>query len=233
VSVAEVPLFPAGFRTRAPAFRRAGAARCIVALVVMWFAAASSGRATEPGPRPAANSEIQIEGGESVGNFHLFAYAENRRLRPFGIEYDRELFGRLFGAEFDYVGEVLPLVLLNEPARYGKDSRALTTARQEQYGAGISPTGFRFLWRKRGQFQPYWNAKGGFLYFQNRVLSTEGTHLNFSVEFSLGVEKALTPRLGFRAGYSDFHISNGNIARKNPGIDFMYFNAGLTCRLGK
>jgi len=168
-----------------------------------------------------------------VGNYHLFAYAENRRIRPFGVEYNRQLPVGLFGAEFDYTGEVLPVLLLNEPAKYGTDSRALTTARQEQYGAGISPTGFRLIWRKRGQFQPYWNAKGGFTYFKNRVLSTEGTHLNFTCEFSVGVEKALTPRLGFRAGYSDFHISNGNIARKNPGIDFMYFNAGINYRWGK
>jgi Lipid A 3-O-deacylase (PagL) len=200
---------------------------------MMWFATAWPGFALEPGSQHPANIEIQVEGGESVGNFHLFAFAENRRLRPFGIEYDRQIFGRLFGAEFDYVGEVLPLVLMNEPARYGENSLALTTDRQEQYGAAISPTGFRLIWRKRGQIQPYWNAKGGFLYFKNRVLSTEGTHLNFSAEFSLGVEKALTSRLGFRAGYSDFHVSNGNIARKNPGIDFMYFNAGLTYQLGK
>jgi len=176
--------------------------------------------------------EIQIEGGQSVGNYHLFAYAENRRLRAYGTEFDRQI-GRLFGSQLDYVIEVLPVVLVNEPALYGADSRALTLERKEQYGAGISPIGFRLIWRKRGQFQPYWNSKGGFLYFQNRLLSTEGTHMNVSVEFSLGVEKALTSRVGFRAGYSDFHISNGNIARRNPGIDFMYFNAALTCRLGK
>lgn len=168
-----------------------------------------------------------------MGNYHLFAYAENRRLRPFGLEYNRQLPVGLFGAEFDYTGEVLPVLLLNEPAKYGANSRALTTARQEQYGAGISPTGFRLIWRKRGQFQPYWNAKGGFTYFKNRVLSTEGTHLNFSCEFSVGVEKSLTKRMGFRAGYSDFHLSNGNIARKNPGIDFMDFNGSINFTLGK
>ncbi len=196
-----------------------------------WLASAVRTCAAEPPPR--ALGEIQFESGDSVGNFHLFAYAENRRLRPIGIEYDRPIFGRLFGAELDYAAEVWPVILLNEPARYGTDGRALTTERQEQYGAGFAPIGFRLLWRRAGQFQPYWNSKGGFLYFKNRVLSTEGTHLNFSAEFSLGIEKAITSRLGMRAGYSDFHISNGNIARRNPGIDFMYFNAGLTWRLGK
>jgi hypothetical protein len=150
-----------------------------------------------------------------------------------GVEYDRHSFGRLFKAHLDYVGEILPAILMKEPVKYGPDGRALTKQRQIQYGAGVSPFGFRLLWRGPGKLQPYGTAKGGFVYFKNRVLSTEGTHLNFSAEFSVGVEKALSPHWGFRAGYSDFHISNGNIARKNPGIDFMYFNGAVTYRFGK
>lgn len=189
------------------------------------------------GPRPAlgegpheAKSEIQLESGDSIGNYHLFAYAENRRLNFIGLEYDRHAFGRLFGARFDYVTELLPVILVNEPAQYGADSRALTTARQEQYGVGYCPMGLRLKWRKPGALQPYWMGKGGILYFKNRILSPQGTHLNFSAEFSVGVEKALSSRIGFRAGFSDFHFSNGNIARKNPGIDFMYFNGGVNFR---
>lgn len=178
-------------------------------------------------------SEIQIEGGDSIGNFHLLAYAEDRRILPLGVEYDRHSFGHLFRANLDYVGELLPVFLMNEPAKYASNGKALTTERQIQYGAGVSPIGFRLLWRRPGQLQPYGNAKGGFLYFKNRVLSPEGTHLQFSAEFSLGVEKAINQRWGFRAGYSDFHVSNGNIGRHNPGIDFMYFNGALTYRFGK
>lgn len=179
----------------------------------------------------AVKSEFQLESGDSVGNYHLFGYAENRRLNYIGLEYDRHSFGRLFGAQFDYVTELMPVILVNEPALYGADSRALTTARQQQYGVGYCPIGLRLLWRKPGQFEPYWMVKGGLLYFEDRILSTEGTHLNFSAEFSIGVEKALTPRLGFRTGFSDFHFSNGNIARRNPGIDFMYFNGGVNYRI--
>jgi hypothetical protein len=184
------------------------------------------------GPAETKN-EIQVENGVSVGNYHLFAYAENRRLRYIGIEYDRHSFGRLFGAQFDYVAELMPMILVNEPAVYGADSVALTTARQEQYGVGFCPMGLRLIWRKPGKLQPYWMGKGGILYFDNRVLSTEGTHMNFSAEFSVGVERAVSSRMGFRAGFSDFHFSNGNIARKNPGIDFMYFNVGVNYRFGK
>ena len=180
--------------------------------------------------RGTTKNEFQLESGVSVGNYHLFAYAENRRLHYVGIEYDRHSFGRLFGARFDYVTEFMPVILVNEPAEFGADSRALTTERQQQYGLGYCPMGLRLIWRKPGKLQPYWMGKGGVLYFQNRILSTEAAHLNFSAEFSIGVEREVKSGFGFRAGFSDFHISNGNTARRNPGIDFMYFNLGANYR---
>lgn len=206
----------------------------IVLIAVVWFAAVSLARSAEPGAaQPPARIDIQIESGYSVGNFHLFAYDENRHILPIGIEASHPIFGHLFRSELDYVGEVLPAVLLDEPAKYGADGGALTRDRQWQYGAGISPLGFRMIWRRRGGFQPYGIAQGDILYFRNRVLSTQGTHLQFGSQIGLGIEKALNSRLGLRAGFSDFHVSNGNIGRRNPGIDFMYFTGSLTCRLGK
>ena len=214
--------------------RLSGAVAPVVLLALMWFATAALARAVEPSPsRPPARMDLQIESGYSVGNFHLFAYSDNRHILPIGVELHRPIVGRLFRAELDYVGEVLPVVLLNEPAKYGADGHALTLKRKWQYGAGLSPVGFHMIWRQRGLFQPYGIAQGDLVYFQNRVLSTQGTHLQFGSEIGLGVEKALTPRLGFRTGFSDFHLSNGNIGKRNPGIDFMYFTGSLTCRLGK
>jgi hypothetical protein len=68
--------------------------------MLMCFTQAPFGPAEEHGQRPPANIEIQIEGGQSVGNYHLFACADNRRLRAFGTEYDRQI-GRLFCSQLD------------------------------------------------------------------------------------------------------------------------------------
>ena len=200
------------------------------AVSLLWAPSATSQSEAAPAP---VKSEIQIEGGSSVGNFHLFGYSDNRRMMPFGFEYDRHTWGGLIGSKVDYVGELLPVVLLDEPAKYGTNGKALTTDRQIQYGAGISPLGVRMIWRKAGQFQPYLIGKGGVLYFQNRVLSSEGTHLQWSSEFGGGIEKAVTDRIGYRISYNDFHFSNGNMGRHNPGIDLMYINAALTFRFAK
>lgn len=177
-------------------------------------------------------SQIVAEGGSSVGNIHVFAFASDRRIAPLGLEYDRHSWGSFLTARVDYVAEVLPVVLLNEPAQYGADSIALTTARQVKYGFGFSPAGVRLLWRRHAALRPYLIGKGGLLFFPDPVLSPLDGHLSFSAQFGGGVEETLTRRISLRLGYSDFHFSNGGIATRNPGIDFMYFNAGLCFRLG-
>jgi hypothetical protein len=193
---------------------------------------AAQAQSTAAGERPPVESQVVVEGGSSIGNIHVFAYADGRRIAPFGVEYDRHSWGSFLSARVDYVGEVLPVVLMNEPARYGADSIALTTDRQVKYGFGFSPVGVRLLWRRDAAFRPYLTGKGGLLIFPDPVLSPLDGHLNFSAQFGGGVEETLTRRVCLRLGYSDFHMSNGGIATRNPGIDFMYFNAGLVYRLG-
>lgn len=173
-------------------------------------------------------SEIAIESGTSVGNIHIFCFADNRRLTPFGFEYDRHSWGHLIGAHVDYVGEVLPVVLVNEPASYRLDSRALTSSRKVHYGFGLSPIGVRMMWRPDRGVSPYLIAKGGMIYFKDRILSAQSMKLNFTAQFGGGVETTLRSGLRLRVGYSNFHISNGDVARRNPGIDFMFINAGLS-----
>ena len=99
--------------------------------------------------KPPVERQIVFEGGSSVGNIHVFAFATDRRIADLGVEYDLHSWGSLLTARVDYVAEVLPTVLLNEPAQYGANSIALTTARQVKYGFGFSPVGVRLLWRRR------------------------------------------------------------------------------------
>jgi hypothetical protein len=202
-----------------------------IPLVVMqlWASATATGQQS----RPPVQSQIIFESGTSVGNIHLFAYAADRRIIPFGIEYDLRFKDWWRPLHIDYVAEIMPVIFLREPAEFAPDSKPLTTSRQTNYGLGLWPAGFRVYGSHKRRVHPYFIAKGGFLYFGQRPLSQESTKLNFSSQIGGGAEVALNPRLGLRLGFSDFHFSNGNISARNPGIDFMYFNAGLSCRLGR
>jgi len=188
---------------------------------------------TENAGKKPVESELAVEGGGCFGNWHIFAYAEDRQINTFGMEYDRHSWGGFLTARVDYVAEIVPVVLLNEPAKYAYDSDPLTTARQVKYGADISPIGVRLLWRRDAAFKPFLISQGGVAYFKDRILSPGDTHLQFTAQFGGGFEQRIAPRVGFRAGLSEFHISNGNIAASNPGIDFMYVYGQLSYRLGK
>ena len=177
--------------------------------------------------------EVSLEGGTSVGNIRLFAYAEDRRIYPIGFEYDRHSWGGVIGARVDYVIELLPVVLLNGPAKYDSHGTALTTARSTRYGAGFSPVGVRLLWRRNKILKPYLIGEAGILYFEDRALSTLGSHLNFSAQFGAGVEQTLSHKFELRLGFNDFHFSNGDIVARNPGIDMMAFNTGVAYRFGR
>jgi hypothetical protein len=185
-----------------------------------------------PAQRPI-EKEVAFECGSSVGNIQIFAYAEDRRINPCGVEVDRHSWGGFLTARVDYVAELLPMVLLTGPAKYSASSQPLTTAHQTQYGAGLSPVGVRLLWRRDKGFKPYLMGKGGVLYFVDRALSPKATHLNFSAQFGAGIEERLSPRLDLRLGAGDFHFSNGDIAARNPGIDFATLSVSLGYRFGR
>jgi opacity protein-like surface antigen len=178
-------------------------------------------------------SELALVTSVSVGHYRIFGYDGSREIYPLGLEYDRHIFGGLLGARVDYVAEVLPVLLLNEPANYAVSGAPLTTRRQVEYGAGLSPVGARLLWRRNQRWKPYIVGKGGVAYFTQRVLSTEGTHLNFTAEFGGGVEARIAPRLDLRAGYGIFHVSNGDIGRHNPGLDVSSVSFAVGYRFGR
>lgn len=200
----------------------------LAALLILWTPSATS--QPEGGPAPAKN-EFQAVGGFSVGNLHLFGVSDDRQVYPFGVEFDHKYFPGLGWAHLEYVAEFLPVVLLNEPAEYDIKGHALTSDRKLVYGVGATPIGWRIMFRKPGKIQPYLIGKGGVLYFTDRVLSTEGTHVQWNAQYGLGFQKDVSNRMGFRLAYNDFHFSNGNIGRHNPGIDLMEIQMGVTFRL--
>jgi hypothetical protein len=179
-------------------------------------------------------SELIVEGLASYGNYRIFASGRDCKLYTAGVEYDRHSWGYLLRARVDYVAEVLPLILLNEPAQTTTWGSPLTYARQIVPGVGISPIGFRILWRSNKAIKPYLLAKGGILVFDKKVLSSEATYQNFSLQSAAGVQVKLTQRLDLRLGlFSDFHFSNAFAVPINPGLDVMNANLGLSYHFRK
>ncbi len=187
-----------------------------------------------PSGRTPVEQDIVVEALASYGNYKIFASGTNFKLYTAGLEYDRHCWGRFLGARMDYVAEVLPVVVLAKPVSVDFFGNTASTAREVVPGVGVSPIGFRMLWRDGKFLKPYLSAKGGMLAFTEKVPARESSYENFSLQSAMGVNVRMNPKIDLRLGlFSDFHFSNAFIVPSNPGLDVMSANLGISYHLGK
>ena len=180
-------------------------------------------------PRPV-ESQLIFEGQGSFGNYRIFAQGENSKLFSAGVEYERHSWGCFLNARVFYVAEFLPFVLLHEPANLNYYGITRDTAKQNDPGIGVTPIGFRLLWRDGRGFQPYLMAKGGVLVFTRKAESPNASYENFSFRAETGVQIRMTRRVDLRLGVGDYHFSNGFVVSSNPGLDVMSYMGGIVWR---
>ena len=176
-------------------------------------------------------SEIVYESLNSFGHLKVFGNTWWSYLHVAGVEYDRNTWSKFIGARMDYVGEILPVVILKEPAKTDVFGDPLTNTFQTVGGLGISPVGLRMMWRDGKRWKPYFMAKGGVIAFTKKSPGTNSTYQNFSLQQNVGVQFQLRKNWDLRAGVGDFHFSNGYMVPSDPGLDEMNFTVGLSYRL--
>jgi hypothetical protein len=176
-------------------------------------------------------SELDFEGLNSFGHYHIFAYTWWSYLHVGGVEYDRHSWGRFIGARMDYLAEILPVAIVQQPSKTDVFGDPLTTAHTTIAGLGISPIGLRMMWRDGKRWKPYYTIKCGMIGFTQKALSYAASYQNFSLQQSVGIQFRLTDRWDFRAGVADFHFSNAFMVPNNPGIDEMAYTGALVYHL--
>ncbi|MFZ1939044.1 MAG: acyloxyacyl hydrolase [Terracidiphilus sp.] len=186
--------------------------------------------AKKDGRAKQVESELIYEGQGSFGNYKIFAQGEDSKLFSAGAEYDRHSWGCFLNARVFYVAEFLPFVLLDEPASLNYYGITRETAKQYVPGIGITPIGFRLLWRDGRAIEPYLLAKGGILVFTQKAESPNAAYENFSFRTETGVQIRMTRRVDLRLGMGDYHFSNGFVVSSNPGLDVMSYMGGIVWR---
>jgi hypothetical protein len=182
---------------------------------------------------PGRSADLVYEGMASYGNYRVFGAAENAKLYTAGVELDRELWPRVFRARVDGVMEFLPVVLLSQPKKTDIWGNTLSRDRKVVPGVGVTPIGFRLLWRDGTRVMPYFETKGSVLGFTQKALSSEATYENWSFHLTQGVVVKLRGRYDLRLGMlSDLHFSNAFVVRSNPALDVMNVDLGLVYHMG-
>jgi Lipid A 3-O-deacylase (PagL) len=179
-------------------------------------------------------SDISISAMFPYGDYRLFAATVRCNAWTVGVEYDRNSWGRFMGSRVDYIVEVIPLLLLNQPADPDFWGGGLTPDQKIVPGISISPFGFRFLWRSNKAFKPYVSTKLGAAVFTQKALSPEASYVNFNIQASFGFQLKMTENWDLRVDpFQFFHVSNGYLAASNPGMDELAMKFGVTYHINK
>ena len=200
----------------------------------------SAGGAAVTGPRTAgpAKAGVESEIAEttmvSYGDYRVFGATARCNVYASGVEYDRNSWGHFLKARIDYVVEVLPWVILREPAAADFWGNPKSPDEQTLHGFGITPFGFRFMWRNGTRVKPYMTGKAGGIVFNKKAMSPNSSYANFNFQGDFGLQVPLTRRIELRVVPLEyFHVSNGYLAASNPGMDELAAKFGLSWRLGR
>jgi hypothetical protein len=179
-------------------------------------------------------SEISVMGMFPDGDYRMFSATTRCNAWTVGVEYDRNSWGHILKSQFDYVAEVLPVLLLSQPARSDFWGNASSPNQQMVSGVSISPFGLRMLWGNNKPIKFYISGKLGTAVFSKKAFSPNASYANFNVQSAFGVQIRLTKRVDLRVEpFEFFHVSNGYLAASNPGMDELATRSGITYHLGK
>ncbi|HEX3661176.1 MAG TPA: acyloxyacyl hydrolase [Acidobacteriaceae bacterium] len=94
-----------------------------------------------------------------------------------------------------------------------------TCHRRWTIGQAMAPVGLRWNFRPQRRLQPFLDGHGGFMYSTQPIPVTDAGSFNFLFDAGAGLELFRSKTRSVRVEYRYHHISNGNTAPSNPGID--------------
>ena len=197
----------------------------------------SQSSSTAPSATPSPTEGIQkrwnefgIWGGVSFNSPTLIGTTPDARFGNIGLRYGRVLKTSKTVA-FEWTIDAIPVAILsnNRFAVVPSGSGFIFTQTRKSVNAwGLSPIGLKFNFRRNRRAQPFAQATGGFLYFNEQVPVAGAARFNFTFDFSGGVQIVNSNRRAFTIGYKYQHISNGYRATFNPGVDVQMIFAGFS-----
>lgn len=172
-------------------------------------------------------NEWGVWGGISFDAPTVFGTTPSARFGNIGLRYGRVLAASKTVA-FEWTIDAVPVAILSNDRFVFVPGTGYIRSHKTVYGAGASPIGLKFNFRRNRSVQPFGQATGGFLYFSQQVPVAGASQYNFTFDFSGGVQIVNRKRHSFVVGYKFQHISNGSTAPFNPGVDVQMIFGGFS-----
>ena len=200
---------------------------CAILLLLLFAGSSSAQSAPHEDTAPPKNEFAVLLGG-SYFSTNVLAFSEDRKLVITELRYARQLTTRRrFSLKMTM--DLVPAAILIEPKNVELTSRIIPGSPwRSVYGWGLTPVGLQMNFRPRKRVQPFAESTFGFLHFNSRVISPAASRFNFTVDLGPGVQLFATPRQAVTLGYRYHHLSNADIAPRNPGADSNIFYVGYS-----
>src|SRR5215813_15309837 len=176
-------------------------------------------------------NEFGIWGAISFHSASVIGRTPDAKFGNIGLRYGRVLLAKKTVA-LEWTIDAVPLAILSNsrPVMQADPTGRFifTRERKSVYGWGVAPIGLKVNFRRNHRLQPFGQATGGFLYFSEPVPQSDAARFNFTLDFSGGVQVFSSNRRAFTVGYKFQHVSNGNRAPNNLGVDVQMIQVGFS-----
>ena len=177
---------------------------------------------------PGGRHEFGAWWGLSAMSGHIWGFAGGVKYMPVDLRYSYEFHRHHQAWTMRYSPEMTALALLDWPTPNTTSTGTVFNQRTRAYGSGISPVGFQVDFWPLRRVQPFFSGNGGFLYFDKRVLSPQGSQFMYTIDYGAGINIFHHKNQAITIGYRYQHLSNANISLHNPGTDANTFYVGVS-----
>lgn len=155
--------------------------------------------------------------------------AEDRRFFIAALRYGRTLAAN-DSLALQYTFDAVPVALATGTivSRTISPTGVTTFQRETAYGAGITPLGLQLDFANGSKVHPFVHVNGGLLYFNKSVPIEDSGQFAFVGEAGGGLRIFTSERRAVNIGVRFHHISNGDRAGSNRGLNQFVIYAGFS-----
>jgi hypothetical protein len=142
-------------------------------------------------------------------------------------------YGRTLAANdslaLQYTLDAIPLALATGNIESSTTVAGVTTfTRDTAYGAGVTPLGLQLDFANSSRVKPFIHINGGLLFFNESVPLPDAGKLALVGEAGAGLRVFTSERRAVSLGVRFHHVSNGDRAGSNRGLNQFIFYAGFS-----